>query len=678
MRLRTIVARLAVVCVALGAGTSAPGATAQRPPDMATVQIAQGRFEPSWDSLKRYECPQWFRDAKFGIWAHWSAQCVPAEGDWYAKHMYIQGHRQYTYHVGHYGHPSVVGFKDICHAWKAERWNPDRLIALYKRAGAKYFVALANHHCNFDCWDSKYHAWNSVNVGPKKDIVGTWRKAARAQGLRFGVTVHSARAWSWYEVAHGSDKKGPRKGVPYDGALTKADGKGKWWEGLDPHDLYARPHKHGEKPDAPYVNAFFARVKDLIDSHRPDLLYFDDGLLPLRKVNEQVGLRIAAHLYNASAQWHGGTSEAVMNTKHVPPDLRKALVWDIERGRTDRLEAFPWQTDTCIGQWHYRRNIRYKSARTVITTLVDIVSKNGNLLLNVPVRGDGTIDHQEVAVLEALAKWMPINGEAIFGTRPWLVYGEGPARIKGSSFNEGRARPYSARDIRFTTKGPTLYAIALGWPKDRKLAIRSLARLPGVTARITAVSLLGHGGDLKWSHDNHALTIALPPTKPCEHAFTFKIATDRLDGFKPHEAARLAIQPIRPAADGTLTLAADEAELHGRRIRVEVRTKAGNIGFWDNPKDWASWTVAFPSPAAYELTAQCATPTGPRDFVVEVAGQKLAGTAPRTKSWDNYTTVKLGTLRIAKAGRCPVAIRPRDARTWKAINLMRLRLRPVK
>ncbi|MBP8302611.1 MAG: alpha-L-fucosidase, partial [Phycisphaerae bacterium] len=203
-------------------------------------QIAQGPFQPSWESLKsQYQCPDWFRDAKFGIWAHWSAQCVPEQGDWYARHMYVQGTPQYEYHVKNYGHPSKVGFMEIDNLWKAQRWDPEKLMALYKRAGAQYFVALANHHDNFDAYNSKFHPWNSVNVGPKKDIVGTWAKVARANGLRFGVSNHSAHAWHWFQTAYGYDGEGPSAGVRYDAfTLTQADGQGKWWEGLDPQQLY--------------------------------------------------------------------------------------------------------------------------------------------------------------------------------------------------------------------------------------------------------------------------------------------------------------------------------------------------------------------------------------------------------------------------------------------------------
>jgi hypothetical protein len=208
--------------------------------------------------------------------------------------MYTQGSGQNKFHVQTYGHPSKVGFKDICNLWKAEKWDPEKLIALYRRAGAKYFVALANHHCNFDCYASKYQPWNSVAIGPKKDIVGGWATAARKAGLRFGVTVHAARSWNWYEVAQGADATGPMQGIAYDGKLTKADGKGQWWEGLDPQDLYAQNHRPGEKPSPAYCEKFFQRTLDLIDSYQPDLLYFDDGVLPLTGRRRRRRIKIAS------------------------------------------------------------------------------------------------------------------------------------------------------------------------------------------------------------------------------------------------------------------------------------------------------------------------------------------------------------------------------------------------
>ena len=238
-----------------------------------------GPFRPNWESLKAYQCPEWFRDAKFGIWAHWSPQCVPEQGDWYARGMYVQGSQQYEYHVKIYGHPSRFGYKDICNLWRAENWNPEELIRLYAKAGAKYFVALGNHHDNFDCWNSKHQPWNSVNVGPKKDIVGTWEKVARAHGLKFGVTFHGTPGRVWREfmpVRYDSDATGALRAVPYDGVLTKADGKGMWWEGMNPQQLNGYPHDKGD-PCPDFVNHFMVRVQDIIDQYNPDLLYFDDN-----------------------------------------------------------------------------------------------------------------------------------------------------------------------------------------------------------------------------------------------------------------------------------------------------------------------------------------------------------------------------------------------------------------
>ncbi|WP_261387860.1 alpha-L-fucosidase [Chitinophaga pinensis] len=204
--------------------------------------VKKGPFQPDWSSLEQYKTPEWYKDAKFGIWAHWGPQCQPEYGDWYARGMYQEGSDQYEYHLKKYGHPSRFGFKDVIHEWKAEQWDPEELVRLYKDAGAKYFVALANHHDNFDLYDSSFQSWNSVRQGPKKDIVAGWAKAAKAAGLHLGLSVHAAHAWSWMEVAQRHDLKGALSNIPYDGKLSKADGKGTWWEKLDPQELYAQNH----------------------------------------------------------------------------------------------------------------------------------------------------------------------------------------------------------------------------------------------------------------------------------------------------------------------------------------------------------------------------------------------------------------------------------------------------
>ena len=650
-----------------------------------------GPFQPSWDSLKQYQCPDWFRDAKFGIWAHWTAQCVPEQGDWYARQMYQEGNHDYEYQVAHYGHPSQVGFKDIDHLWHAEHWDPEHLMGLYKAAGAKYVVALAQHHDNFDCFDSKYQPWNSVKIGPKKDIVGAWAKAARKAGLRFGVTSHGSHAWSWYEVAQGADTKGPLAGVPYDGHLTKADGKGKWWEGLDPQDLYAQNHAPGKGglvwdwnadrgssvPDRAYCEKFYNRTVDLLDKYHPDLLYFDDSVLPLYGVSD-VGLRIAAYHYNSSIKHHRGRLEAVLNGKGLNEDQQKAMVHDFERGRSDKIVPHPWQTDTCIGDWHYNRSVyenhRYKTPDQVVKMLVDIVAKNGNLLLNIPVRGDGTIDPDEVKFLQGMAAWMAVNEEAIFGTRPWTLSGEGPVKIKGGGFSEGGEERLTAEDMRFTTKGHTLYATALGWPEDGgKFVVKTLAAgAPGIVGTVQSVHLLGHGS-LPFTRMAHGLEVTLPAAKPCDHAYALKI--EGLDLTASHPGPPPP-PTVKAAADGVLTLTPDTADPHGA-VHAQGGSVA-NLGFWDNPQDTVTWTVHFDAPGPYIVTAKASADYAPTAFVLDAgSGASVRLSVPKTSGWDDYQTLSGGTLTIAAAGDHTLTARPADPAAWRAMNLASVTLTPA-
>jgi len=503
-------------------------------------------FEPTWDSLAQYKVPDWFRDAKFGMWAHWGPQCQPERGDWYAREMYMEGSDKYKFHIEKYGHPSKFGFKDVINEWKAEKWDPEAIVSLYKKTGARYFMALANHHDNFDLWNSKHHNWNAVKLGPKKDLIGGWAKAAKKNGLPFGVSVHSAHAWSWYETSQRADKTGSLAGVPYDGKLTVGEGEGKWWKGYDPQELYAQNHPLSENseinqaihrqwnwgngvnpPSKEYCENFYQRVIDLLESYDPSMIYFDDTALPLWPVSD-AGLRIASYTYNRSIKKHGKL-EAVIFGKVLDEKQRKCMVWDIERGQSNEIEPLPWQTDTCIGEWHYDRrvydNSRYKTAKTVIHTLADIVSKNGNLCLNVPLRGDGSIDEKEMATIEGIGDWMKINSEAIYATRPWKLYGEGPAiagaaPINAQGFNEGRGKPFTAEDIRFTRKGKTLYAILLGWPDTKASLIKSLNNAAG---KVEHVQILGNKGGLVFEQNNEGLKVKLPDAPPCKEAFVLKI-----------------------------------------------------------------------------------------------------------------------------------------------------------
>ena len=499
----------------------------QYPEQMTAVE---GKFQPTWASLRSYKIPEWYRDAKFGLWAHWGPQCQPEYGDWYARGMYQQINQkgepndQYKYHLKQYGHPSKFGFKEVINTWKAENWDPDRIVALCKRAGAEYFVAMANHHDNFDTWDSKYQPWNSVKIGPKKDLIGGWAAATRRQGLRFGVSVHAARTWHWFDFTQTSDTTGPMAGIPYDGKLTAADGKGTWWEGLDPQDLYAQNHPIGQRTDAPYQIKFFNRTMDLVEKYRPDLIYFDDSILPFYGTGNNMALQIAAQYYNRNMRWHGGKLDAVINGKGLKGDQLNSLVNDIERGKSDKLEPLPWQTCSCIGDWHYKnyapRKQNYSKPEKVAASLVDIVSKNGNLLLSIPMKGDGFFDDEAITFLQTFGTWMDVVKEGIIATRPWRVYGEGPSTIvanqtKGENggITDFQRMPFTPEDIRFTTSknGSYLYAFFMVWPEDT-LNIQSLAKSSphGSETTVASLSLLGSNEKLKWKQSETGLQVTLP------------------------------------------------------------------------------------------------------------------------------------------------------------------------
>lgn len=500
--------------------------------------MQQGPFEPTWESLVRYETPEWFRDAKFGIWAHWGPQCVEGSGDWMARGMYEEGSGAWKHHREHYGHQSEVGFKDILPLFRAERWQPDSLVQFYKSVGAKYFFAMGNHHDNFDMWDSKYQPWNAKRIGPERDVMEEWARAARKAGLPLGISFHADHAWRFYEPAQGSDSEGERKGVPYDGTLTREDGKGKWWEGLDPQELYAQNHPRSKgsigdnwdwqngcvTPTQEYITNFYNRTIDAINRYRPDVVYYDATVLPFGSISD-CGLRLVAHQYNSSIKWNHGKNKAVTLGKILNEEQRRAMTWDVERGAPNLIVPEPWQTCTCLGGWHWNEGISqrnaYKQAPTVIRLLVDIVSKNGNLLLSVPLRADGTFDEHERNILENIGLWMKQNGEAIYATRPWVRFGEGPIaeadiKINNVGFNEGSYIKAGADEIRFTQTKKHLYVIPLGWPEDGSVTIKSLAAgNPDITKPVKYVELLGYGR-IKVRQTQEGMVVRLPekPTNP--------------------------------------------------------------------------------------------------------------------------------------------------------------------
>jgi alpha-L-fucosidase len=377
-------------------------------------------------------------------------------------------------------------------------------------------------HCdNFDLWNSKYTRWNAVKMGPRRDIVGAWREAALKNGLRFGVSEHVWMSYRWFATSHSSDKDGPLAGVRYDGHdpqfadLYHDSECEKFISSKDGWDW-----DEAGIPDA-WKRHYLDRMTDLIDKYQPDYFY-SDGHLPF----EDYGLKMVSHLYNVSAQLHGGQTEAVYTSKLGADCAIGTCVLDRERGVSDAISSNAWQSDTCIGQWHYKRGQQYKTAKKVIDLLVDIVSKNGNLLLNFPLPNSGELDFEEMEILEGITQWMAINSEGIHASRPWKIYGEGPStqvKIETGNFNEDKQKDLTAEDVRFTTKGSTLYAFVMGWP-EKEAVVRSLGlashQTPGV---IRNLELLGHKGKINWKQDEAGLRVQMPAEKVSDVGITLRI-----------------------------------------------------------------------------------------------------------------------------------------------------------
>jgi alpha-L-fucosidase len=470
--------------------------------------VAEGPYKPTDQSLSQYQYPEWFRDAKFGIWSHWGPQAVPRQGDWYAKRLYQEGSPGYKYHLEHYGHPSEFGYKDIIPLWKAERWDPEKLMELYKKAGAKYFVSMGTHHDNFFLWNSKLNKWNSVNMGPKKDVVALWQQAAKKQDLKFGVSEHLGASYTWFQTAHGADKQGPEAGVPYDGA------------NLNYQDLY---HANATQDDKDWLTKnpafqleWYRSIKELVDNYQPDLLY-SDSPMPFG----DVGRTLIAHYYNQDITKNSGRLNAVYTCKQPSGGL---WVQDVERGVLDTVSAYPWQTDTSIGDWYYRTGQKYKTSTEVIQMLVDIVSKNGNLLINVVQTPEGDLEPDMHAILEEIGVWTNANGEGIYGSRPWKIYGEKPSNTpvaKRGRFDENYK--FTSKDIRFTTKDNTLYAFCLGKP-ETDVMIKSLAKSSKLTDKaIASVAMVGSMEKISWKQNSEALIIKKPVNMPAWQVIGFKI-----------------------------------------------------------------------------------------------------------------------------------------------------------
>jgi alpha-L-fucosidase len=455
-------------------------------------------FTPDWESLKGYRVPAWYQDGKFGIFIHWGVYSVPAFGnEWYPRNMYVQGTPEYEHHIATYGPHTEFGYKDFIPQLTAANYDPAAWARLFKEAGARFVVPVAEHHDGFAMYDTALSEWCAAKMGPKRDLVGELAEATRAEGLVFGISSHRIEHWWFFS--------GGRQ-FPSDVLDPRFDG------------LYGPARQSHERLNRAFMEDWLARLIELIDKYQPQLIWFDWWIE--QKALEPYLKQFAAYYYNRGHEWGKGVA---VNHKFeaFPPGV---AVFDIERGQLADIPPFFWQNDTSVSKnsWGYIEGQDYKTATSLIGDLIDVVSKNGALLLNVGPRPDGTIPEEEQELLREIGRWLAVNGEAIYGTRPWTVYGEGPTEVAEGEFTDTKRDAFTSQDIRFTTKGDALYAICLAQPEGQ-VTIRSLGASSSVnTGRIGGVSLLG-GGELVWSQGDEGLVITLPAEVPGSHAFAFKI-----------------------------------------------------------------------------------------------------------------------------------------------------------
>ena len=477
--------------------------------------IERGRFKDTWESLGQYRVPSWYRDAKFGIFIHWGVYSVPAfANEWYSRNMYVQGSREYEHHIQTYGPHKEFGYKDFIPMFKAEKYQPDKWAELFADAGARYVIPVAEHHDGFQMYKSDLSEWNAAEKGPCRNTTAELKAALEKKDIRMGVSSH--RVEHWFFMSHGrefeSDIHDPMQcGDFYWPAMPEAPH----------HDKFSQP-----TPTAEYLEDWLLRCCELVDRMRPNVFYFDwriqhSAVKPyLRK--------FAAYYYNRADEWG---MEVAINYKH-DAFMFGCAVPDVERGQFAEVKPFFWQTDTAIARnsWCYTENNDYKSARSIVCDLVDIVSKNGTLLLNVGPKADGTIGPEDTAVLKAIGAWMKMNGEAIYDTHVWRAYGEGPTKVEEGQFTDGKEKVFTPEDIRFTVKGEHLYATVLKWPEDGQVLVRSLASARDSHEKLFQgilrdVHILGYDGDFTWEAREDGLYVSAPKLRS-DMPVVIKVAMD--------------------------------------------------------------------------------------------------------------------------------------------------------
>ena len=484
------------------------GACAAAALDVPYILRGEPRYADSWDSLRRHPEPAWFQDAKFGIFFHWGIYSVPAfDNEWYSRNMYIPGERANKYHNLVYGPPSKFGYKDFIPMFRPEKFNPEEWAELFRKAGAKFAGPVTEHADGFSLWDSKVNPWNAARMGPRRDVVGEMARAVRAEGMKFLATFHHQWLWGWYPTE--------------DKTMDCSDPKYQ--------ELYGPPAPHSPfdyrkpvpRPPAEFQDLWEAKVKEVIAKYQPDHIYFDSHL---NLIDEQRLRSLLAHYYSQGDLW-----QKEVGVSYKEKDLPEGVaILDIERGRLAGISPLKWLTDDAIdwNSWCHVQYPAYKSADRLVDELVDIVSKNGNLLLDITPAADGVIPAPVVERLRAMGAWLEVNGEAIYQTRPWKIYGEGPTRIVPGMFGDQKTPDFIALDIRFTSRWKTLYAITLDWPQNTpELLVKSLNLKDGLVTKgeIAGITLLGSDQQLAWRHEAEGLKVKLPSEKPGDFAYTFKI-----------------------------------------------------------------------------------------------------------------------------------------------------------
>jgi len=525
------------------------------------IPIAPGPFEPTWESIeKNYPGePAWLREAKFGIWVHFGPQSAGESGDWYARNLYKSDKIAYKNHLKKYGHPSEVGYKEVLRDWNPTKLDPAALTKIYEDAGAKFLMIQGVHHDNYDMWNSKYQPWNSVNIGPKRDFLGEWAKACRANGMHYGVTFHHEYTWWWWQTAFGCDKEGDKKGVPYDGNLTLADGKGKWWEGYDPRLLYGidlREYKgveakaHTDWSPAPagiftnhleyakwYTTQWALRMMDVVEHYDPDFIYTDGTVQgPFTGNGTGTGIKtnampvVMADYYNRTLKNRGEVNtfsivkfrkktNGTVNTEEfgVPADIK-----------TDQ----PWIAEVPVGDWFYAPGFTYDSGM-MIRYIIEAIARDGNAALSIAILPDGSLDEGSLKMLKEVGVWMRRNGEAVYGSHAWTIPGEGEIvkgklkMLPGGALKRKHAEfKFDAQDIRFTVgKNGALYTFCMNVPEPgTALKIKSLGTDAKYLGKpVKTVKLLGHDGELQWRQEADGLAITCPAEMPFATSIVFKI-----------------------------------------------------------------------------------------------------------------------------------------------------------